>query len=172
MEHQTIIPHDPRVRNFRPYPSGTATEDERVIFIARLVKESKIMLAQGGKKACSPVRLLLRQSIFCFWESREFHKFDPRRPRSLQALADPSQAVSYDHVVPRSVVAEWLLESEAEPDIVRNILNEWVFACVITKVEDRRLDGLGLRQQMPVSWDKTDRFARYRMAGIHIPGVC
>jgi hypothetical protein len=166
------ILRDPRIRNFRPNPTGTATEAERVQFIASLVEASRHMLLKGGKKARSPIRLLLRQAIFCFWESREFHKFDSRRPRSVMALKNPAQAVSYDHVIPMSIVADKLLTGEISHGAIREILDKWVLACVITKDEDRHLDRLGLRQEMPRDWDGADLFARYKAAGIEAPGLC
>jgi hypothetical protein len=38
----------------------------------------------------------------------------------------------------------------------------------VTKAEDDRLNELGLRQAMPESWDKRDKWARYKAAKIEI----
>jgi hypothetical protein len=88
------------------------------------------------------------------------------------ALKDPAQPVSYDHVVPMSIVADRLLAGETQHDAIRKVLETWVFACVITKGEDRNLERMGLRQMMPKDWDGVDLFARYKAAGIEVPGFC
>ena len=72
----------------------------------------------------------------------------------------------HEHVVPRVVVTELLLEArragEVPPQEVFNIFTKHCIGCVLTRDEDRML--APLNRAMPEGWNRDDPWARYRTA--------
>lgn len=104
------------------------------------------------------------------WTWSEFDgKLEGCRWWTAAALAsrdDPS-SLRHEHVVPRRVIIEHLLSlGTPTVGIIRQIMDTWCIAAVVTTEEDRQLRGAGLTQRMPRGWDGKDAWARYRAAGI------
>lgn len=172
MQHTREPPRDPKVRDFKPNPTGIHNEQQCVEFITDIVNASKRMVKNGGEKAQSPVRRILRNAINSFWECREMHMFDPRRPRSVKAQQDPLNT-TYEHAVPINVVCDKLLyplNESGERDEVALVLKKWVLPVVIHTSEDEELNRLGLKQRMPPG-KESDPFSRYKEASISVPGL-
>ena len=87
--------------------------------------------------------------------------------KAAQASRTAPRQLRHEHVVPRRVIIESLLALDsATYDIVRERLERWCIAAVVSKEEDQRLCAAGLNHRMPIDWDGTDVWARYRVAGI------
>lgn len=74
----------------------------------------------------------------------------------------------HEHVMPKSLVIQRLLDlsPNATEDSVNQLLTAYCKGAVITREEDARLNGHGLRAKMPHDWDEKDVWARYKFAGI------
>jgi hypothetical protein len=96
-------------------------------------------------------------------------------------LQGQQRMLVHEHVVPKSIVIQWLLKlSTPTADSVNQLLESYCKGAVLTREEDARLNGLGLRSKMPSGWDEKDVWARYTSAGIvlrnkgrrhHRPGI-
>jgi hypothetical protein len=82
-------------------------------------------------------------------------------------LQDQQKMLVHEHAVPKSIVIQRLLElSNPTADLVNQLLVSYCKGAVLTREEDARLNGLGLRSRMPDDWDEQDVWARYAIAGI------
>jgi len=80
-----------------------------------------------------------------------------------------TSGLRHEHLVPKKVVIAHLLALDpATTDNVHAILDRYCIGVVVTKDEDARLTGLGLRSKMPDGWDAGDPWARYAAAGIEV----
>lgn len=69
----------------------------------------------------------------------------------------------------RSKLRDELLKlSEVSVTTVREVLNRYGVAVLITKEEDERLTQAGLRDEMPAGWDGSNALARYKAVGIEL----
>lgn len=156
-------------RRHRPNPRGDVSEEAAAEYITAILRASQRMIAGAGPKAVSAVTSILREAIFCFWETRDRHMDDATRPRSVEASGAERPDVTYDHVIPIGVVVAKLLELQPDPASVQAFLREYVRTCWITREENTRLEGAGLRQSMPEGWAwGADPLERYRKVGIAV----
>ena len=72
--------------------------------------------------------------------------------------------LTFEHVVPRSVIAKILLDKKPiTPEKIREILEKYCFGCIVTNDEDNRLTQNKLRNKMPSGWiEGDDEWARYK----------
>ena len=78
--------------------------------------------------------------------------------------------LTYEHMVPLSVLGSLLVGAQNNPQEVKRILKDYYQVCWLTKEEDGKLNGLGLKSKMPDVWKDGDPLdARYRHARIEIP---
>jgi hypothetical protein len=85
----------------------------------------------------------------------------------LRTHPDRRRLLVHEHVIPKSIVIERLLGLPTPTgDSVDQLLASYCIGAVITREEDARLNGLGLRSKMPPGWDEKDAWARYKYAGI------
>jgi hypothetical protein len=77
--------------------------------------------------------------------------------------------LTYEHMVPLSVLGNLLVGAQNHPREVKRILEGYYQVCWLTKEEDRKLNSLGLKSKMPDGWKDGDPLdARYRHAGIEL----
>lgn len=77
--------------------------------------------------------------------------------------------LTYEHMVPLSVLGGMLLEARDDPQKVKGLLKDYYQVCWVTKAEDRELNALGLKSKMPEGWAPGGPAdARYRAAGIEL----
>lgn len=93
-------------------------------------------------------------------------------PRSTAAMGitDRSELI-VEHAVPRQVIVNELLAMNNPTRIkVRNLLRKYWRVILVTREEDRLLNGkgVGLRYAMTPDWDGKDPWARYRAVGIKL----
>ena len=104
------------------------------------------------------------------WVWTEFDgKYDGCKLWSEEALKvrDQRKMLIHEHMVPKSIVIERLKKlSNPTRDSVKELLEFYCKGAVVTKDEDRRLNGNGLRSKMPTDWDEKDVEARYALVGI------
>lgn len=72
-----------------------------------------------------------------------------------------------EHAVPVKVLRT-MLRDISEPTIIdiQTILKKYYKLGVLTKSENKKLDGAGLNSSMPKNWDGKDAFARYKVTQI------
>jgi hypothetical protein len=89
--------------------------------------------------------------------------------KAARASGSKREGLIHEHLVPRDIVRKKVFGlRNPTPAAVRRTLTTWCVGVVVTKAEDDRLNELGLRQAMPESWDKRDKWARYKAAKIEI----
>ena len=97
----------------------------------------------------------------CRWWSKE-----------ARDLKNSPKELTHEHAVPRKVIINHLLRiTNATESVVGDVLQRWCVAVVITKAQDKHLNGAGLRQRMPVDWDGVDAWARYQAIAM-VPVDC
>lgn len=84
-----------------------------------------------------------------------------------------SNTLQYDHMVPKTKHIIKICEDAAKngtvsTDFVFNILSKYLWVATIHRDEDALMGPLGLRNKMPLGWDKENIFARYELAGIKV----
>jgi hypothetical protein len=80
----------------------------------------------------------------------------------------------HEHAVPRNIIKQEIIEELESTnsydnkciDKVFNIINNLSKSVIVTKEEDKELDGAKLRQNMPVDWNDKDWDARYKKIDI------
>jgi hypothetical protein len=90
---------------------------------------------------------------------------------SKEAVATRSKrnGLIHEHLVPRKIVRDKLFGlRKPTTEAVRRTLTNWCVGVVVTAEEDQRLNAPGLNSSMPKTWDKRDRWARYKAASIAI----
>ncbi|MCO5053284.1 MAG: hypothetical protein M9920_13390 [Verrucomicrobiae bacterium] len=86
--------------------------------------------------------------------------------------AEPGMS-EYDHAIPVAVICKHILNrannENLNRDILQKIIADWHIRVELTKQEHRKtLKNCGLTSKMPADWNGTDRFARYKDAGIQV----
>ncbi len=82
-------------------------------------------------------------------------------------LGEDEKRLVHEHAVPKKILIDMLMQHPSPTaDSVRQLLQNYCKAAVITKAEDAVLNRLGLRSKMPSDWDRKDPWARYKAAGI------
>jgi hypothetical protein len=129
---------------------------------------------------CSDIATVLNSSLHygtkhavlseAMWVWTEFEgKYDGCEHRSKAAweLRDQQKMLVHEHVVPKSIVIQRLLQlSNPTADSVNQLLASYCKGAVLTREEDACLNRPGLRSKMPIGWDEKDVWARYASAGI------
>lgn len=119
-------------------------------------------------------RKIIRETIHFIWETglNKETKFSKKRARSLSASKEENNKnLIYDHPIPLKIIIEMLFKLEnIDEKNVELILSKYIKygGVLITKNEDKILNGLGLQFKMPENWDREDIFARYKLANIEI----
>jgi hypothetical protein len=92
----------------------------------------------------------------------------PGEYRERQKAKDGTIRLMVDHAVPLTVMVKRLFQPEADlsREALRKYLRRWYHLGLLTSAEDAKLNGLGLRSQMPKNWNGEDLIARYRAADI------
>jgi len=133
------------------------------VFYCKKVKKLGMPVAAYSKS--------LREPIHFLWEIRNGQKYKIAKYRSRSSLTIGSGAgkLVYDHAIPFLYLQEKLLSSgEISRESLRETLDRYTVACIITKEEDKKLNALGLNRKMPKDWDQSDNLARYKYANIEI----
>ncbi len=145
------------------------SENERLLLIVEAVKYCQKVRSLGMPK--TSYTKALREPVFFLWECYGKKKVQAARYRSeysLKTASEPNAHV-YDHAIPFRIVQESLLSiATPEPGAVRDVLQNQVVSCLITKDEDKLLTSLGLRSSMPANSEALDHLARYASAGIRV----
>lgn len=85
------------------------------------------------------------------------------------AVRGEQKMLVHEHIVPKSIVIERLLQLlKPTPDSVNDLLTSYCIAAIVTRDEDALLNNFGLRSKMPMDWDERDVWARYKHAGIKL----
>lgn len=148
---------------------NTLSEQERLLLIVEAVRYCQKVRSLGMPPGS--YTKALREPIFFLWERYGKKKNQAARYCSESYLEIPAgpHAHVYDHAIPFKIVQDSLLSiGNPDPDSVRNILQNKLVACFITKEEDRLLTSLGLSSRMPANADESDCLARYASAGIKV----
>ena len=92
--------------------------------------------------------------------------------------ADPEAKVTFEHVVPKAVVVDFLLSLAPEALSLERV--EWLMSrltvgCLVTAAEDSRIRKAGLQSVMPAGWSAAtnnpwDRYAQVGLQVIFRPG--
>jgi len=144
-------------------------ENQRVQLICEAVMYCQ-KVKQMGMPASSYSKAL-REPVFFLWEKHERQKVQAARYRSVASLSlnFGSGDIVYDHAIPFKILQDKLMElDQPNPGSVREILEHWSVACIITKEEDRLLSASKLKNSMPISWDQQSCLARYDEIGIEV----
>ena len=87
--------------------------------------------------------------------------------------ADPEAKVTFEHVVPKAVVVDFLLSLAPEALSLERV--EWLMSrltvgCLVTRDEDGRLNDAGLKKVMPIGWSAVtgNPWDRYAQVGLHV----
>lgn len=113
----------------------------------------------------------LREPIFFLWECYQINKIQAAQYVSLAARGKiyGKGEIVYDHCVPYNIVQDKLLAlQEPRTSAVREILERFVVAAIITKYEDQQLNKHKLKSKMPRAWDGMNILARYETVGIQL----
>ena len=100
---------------------------------------------------------------------------NPRHPVSTEALKIvrndwTGKTVTVEHAIPVNVLFRFFWDAET-PNAMEVLIDAYAVA-VVTKEEDERLNALGLRDAMPVSWRLGDEpLARWKLADIEVPMI-
>jgi hypothetical protein len=89
---------------------------------------------------------------------------------SAQFPAELSRRLTHEHTVPLRLLAEKVLGLEAgDREAIRETFATYCRAAIVTREEDRKLNGAKLRSAMPSAWSfGEDILARYRAVGIEL----
>ena len=143
--------------------------NERLELITEAVLYAKKVRSLGMPSSC--YSKAVREPIFFLWECYRKKKYQAARFVSNTGLNSMGEkwGVVYDHCVPFRVLQDKLLCLDSpEPLSIRQVLEQYAVACLITKDEDRLLTRIGLNNKMPEPWNETDVLARYKTAGIDV----
>ena len=143
--------------------------NERLELITEAVLYAKKVRSLGMPSSC--YSKAVREPIFFLWECYRKKKYQAARFVSNTGLNSMGEkwGVVYDHCVPYRVLQDKLLSLDSpEPLSIREVLEQYAVACLITKYEDRLLTRIGLNNKMPEPWNETDVLARYKTAGIDV----
>jgi hypothetical protein len=93
---------------------------------------------------------------------------DTHRSTAESKRADKKE-LRHEHAVPRNLLVQRIIACSSQPDAVKETLDKFAIAVVITKAEDARLNKKGLRAKMPNdNWWEHDPYARYDECGIKL----
>jgi hypothetical protein len=148
--------------------SDKLNEDNRLDLIIEAVLYCKRVKKMGMPS--SSYSKALREPIYFLWERRKGgNKYDLAEYRSKKSIgvSRGKNLLVRDHSIPFSYIQNMLLElREVNKISVRNILEQNLCACIITREEDRVLSSKGLGKKMPKNWDGKDKMARYKFVNI------
>lgn len=134
-----------------------------------LLNLNEYVRAGGSRASASRVA---RETLFFVYEKGNSQKYRRHR-HSVAATRLPSDKDKvYDHAIPLACWLPELLSADGlEPGDVQARLERHYHIRIITDAENKRLNAIGLRAQMPLDWDGIDVEARYRKAGIELVPV-
>ena len=133
-----------------------------------------VIYARKAKSIGMPVSCYakaLREPVFFLWECYKIKKIQAARYVSVKAIGKSygKGEIVYDHSIPYSIVqAKLLALDKPQVNNIREILEQFVVACIITKEEDQRLNLQKLKSKMPAPWDGANVLARYEAVGIEV----
>jgi hypothetical protein len=102
-------------------------------------------------------------------------RLDPDGYDRRYGSRDVSVRLIVDHSVPIGVMADMLFDPQdgervkLTRDGIRAHLLRWYRLGLLSHAENSRLNSSGIGSKMPPDWDRTDVFARYRVAEIVSP---
>lgn len=145
-------------------------EARRLDLIVEAVRYCQRVKGMGMPPSC--YSKALREPVYFLWERRggKTKEMTPRyRSQAAAGLRFGDGQLVYDHAIPFKYLQAELLElGDATPEAVRNVLLRYETRVLITKAENGRLNASGLRDKMPLTWDRTDPLARYKVVGIEL----
>jgi hypothetical protein len=111
----------------------------------------------------------------CEHWSREAKELWIRNP-DLPISKKPGEKIVHEHVVPNKVICERLIQIRRKSrrkipeNEIKELLEKFCHACVITRDEDNSLREKHLRQKMPDNWDwdNNSAWARYLAVKIEV----
>lgn len=146
------------------------TEEQSLVLIKEAVEYCIKVKKMNMPTSC--YSKALREPIYFLWEARasskksEICKYISSKSIGLKL---GENKLVYDHVIPFKYVQKKLLSlTKPSIDEIRNILENYVISCLITKEEDKLLNSKGLRSSMPKKWDEVSELARYEAVGISV----
>ncbi|NCF48094.1 MAG: hypothetical protein GWP36_01065 [Bacteroidetes bacterium] len=150
--------------------TSTKAEKGNIDFILFALKQTHEAIAFGFTKNES--RRNLKTALDQYWQNKEMRlsgiNQKDKIPKSISAQEDHGKT-NVEHAVPIKVIIDLLLELEApNKHNVRDILQKLYRVCRVTEEEHKKLRDVGLRYEMPADWNKSDPFARYKVAGIFV----
>jgi hypothetical protein len=87
----------------------------------------------------------------------------------IDAPGSESEGVIHEHAVPRSILAEYVIDEATSIEDIIQTFDRHCVAVLVTEDEDRRLNGGGFRDRMPAGWTWSgDPFMRYVALGIAV----
>ncbi|WP_145995293.1 hypothetical protein [Macromonas bipunctata] len=138
--------------------------------IVEAIKYCKKVKDMGMPKSC--YSKALREPVFFLWEKKYgINKYSSSKYRSVAAqnIPDNNGNLVYDHAIPFKYILEKALSmQDVNTNTVKDLLDQNLFACTITKEEDAALFKHGLAHKMPKDWDGLDALSRYKSAGIEV----
>jgi len=144
-------------------------DDTRLTLIAESVLYCQRVQSMGMPSSC--YTKALREPVYFLWEARGNPKHKAAKFRSTAAagLRFGKREMVYDHAVPfRYLQNDLLALDPVDPASLRQVLERFGVAALITTDEDSRLKALGFQHTMPQDWDGLDVLARYRAAGVEL----
>lgn len=94
-------------------------------------------------------------------------------PNALELIKQGNtKDLIYEHMIPKELYIQSRCLNAIKQrrplslDAIYNMLNKYWYIALITKEEDKLLNSLKLRKQMPEIWDGEDVLARYKAANI------
>jgi len=109
---------------------------------------------------------------FVLWKWSERHgKYKGCKHWSKSAFeqyeTDGDSNLIHEHVIPRKVLADWLMRKYTNEyvtvEIISGDLSEFCIGCVLTELEDAAIPK-DLNSKMPADWSKKDPWDRYKGA--------
>lgn len=137
------------------------TKEEICRDVAFVLRTSK--LHKGTKYA------VVDQALWVWTEFDGKYKGCKYWSEKAVAAGSGRRRLIHEHLVPRKLVRDKLFRLRKPTQAaVHRILRKWCVGVVVTQAEDRRLKQRRLNSKMPQKWNRRDRWARYKAAGIDI----
>jgi hypothetical protein len=154
--------HDERV--------GMISEADRIEAVRKILIELYRLTDAGF--AANRIGRVEREAIFYLYEGLDKyaedkpHSSDARKLRADNGGKFPPKSITYDHAIPLASLRGELQSATKSNEAMRVCLQRFIRGVVITREEDVRLNGSGLRRRLPPGAAPHDMMARYRAVGV------
>ena len=127
-----------------------------------------VLNAQAHQKAGDPTRIY---SQYIRYALNQFDEQEGVRRVSRKASGKVRPEIVHDHSIPHKFILNKLLSiKNVTNKAVKEVVVKYYRLGVITKEENKILNKMGLRSEMPEGWDENNGsvYARYEIAGIKL----